>query len=201
MAAYIDFDDLKARVSIDKVVQMLGLTMRKSSAQIRCQCPACKGDDRSLAVTVEKNSYYCFQERKGGDQIALAAHVLGVDQRKAAEKIASHFGLTASPSTAPAPSSRPEQPRSGGMKELEYLDPLHEAVEALGISPTTADLVGIGFANKGTMSGRVLLPIRMPTGELIGYCGIAMGKTPEYLFPDNLEERATNVVTLDRRKG
>src|SRR5437879_5879828 len=93
MTGYIDFAELKQRFSISQVVQMLGLTMRKSGAQLRSQCPACKGTDRALAVTTERGSYYCFDERKGGDQIALCAHVLGISARQAAEHIAKHFGL------------------------------------------------------------------------------------------------------------
>jgi hypothetical protein len=59
MAAYIDFTDLKERVAIDKVVQLLGLQMTKSGAQLRSACPACKsGGDRALAVTVQRGSYY-----------------------------------------------------------------------------------------------------------------------------------------------
>jgi hypothetical protein len=41
MAAYIDFTDLKERVAIDKVVQLFGLQMTKSGAQLRSACWSC----------------------------------------------------------------------------------------------------------------------------------------------------------------
>src|SRR5438105_3102300 len=97
--SYVDFAALKEQVSIDKVVTMLGLEMKKSGAQIRSACPACRsGGDRALAITVDRGSYYCFAERKGGDCIALAAHVLGIQPREAAERIARHYGLDTAPS-------------------------------------------------------------------------------------------------------
>src|SRR6266853_4208118 len=177
-----DFKKIKESVSIEKVAHMLGLTMKKTGAQLRSPCPACKsGGDRALAITAERGSYYCFAERKGGDCIALTCHVLGISPRDAGERIASHFGLNSS-STAPAPKTETATPREGGMAELEYLDPLAEQVEALGITPTVADQVGIGYADRGTMRGCVLFPIRLPTGELIGYCGIALDKDPPFAF-------------------
>src|SRR5438552_13579589 len=110
-----DFQMIKERVPIDKVTHMLGLSMKKSGAQLRSPCPACKsGGDRALAITVERGSYYCFAERKGGDCIALACHVLGISPRDAGERIASHFGLDSS-STAPAPKTETATPRARGM--------------------------------------------------------------------------------------
>lgn len=203
-----DFKHIKERVSIDKVAHMLGLTLRKSGAQMRGACPNCKsGGDRALAITVERGSYYCFAERKGGDCIALTGHILGITPRDAGVHIAKHFGLDSS-STAPSPrpaqasaSSRQDAQASAGMQPLDYLDPLHEAVEALGITPVTADLVGIGHAPKGTMAGRVLIPIRLPTGELIGYCGIKLHDEVQFKFPENLQDRAEGKVVPLRRKA
>src|SRR4051812_40657024 len=116
MTNFLDFNELKARVSIDKVVTMLGLTMKKSGAQLRSQCPACRGSDRSLAVTIERGSFYCFDAKTGGDQIALVAHVLGVQQKDAAQNIAKHYGLD-SPATAPAP--RPAQASAGSRQPAQ----------------------------------------------------------------------------------
>ena len=78
MAAFVDFKVVKETVSAEKAVQLLGLVMRKHGDQLRSACPACKsGGDRALTVNLNKNAYYCFAEGKGGDVIALAAHVRG----------------------------------------------------------------------------------------------------------------------------
>src|ERR1700712_4651593 len=90
---FIDFAQLKEKVSIAQCVQMLDLRM-KGNDQLRSACPQCRtGGERSLAVNVSKNSYYCFSESKGGDQIALVAHIRGASQREAALEMAEHFRI------------------------------------------------------------------------------------------------------------
>lgn len=193
----VDFARLKTQVTILQVIQMLGLVMKKSGAQVRSQCPACKKGDRSLAVTVEKGAFYCFDEKKGGDIIALVAHVLGMDQKAAAEHIASHFGLDTS-RTTPAPTTTAAR----GMPALEDLDPLHEAVEALGITPSAADALGIGHRGRGTLGAGVYIPLRTEEGALVGYMRVNLEEAEPFRFPTNLEDRATgNVVKLERRKA
>ena len=43
--------------------------------------------------------------------------------------------------------------------------------------------LGIGRAGKGTMSGRVLLPLRTDSGKLLGYVGISPKLTPVIKLP------------------
>jgi DNA primase len=83
---FIDFVALKEKVSIAQCVTMLGLRM-KGSDQLRSPCPQCQsGGDRALAVNIAKGSFYCFAQGKGGDQIALVAHIRDVGQREAAQE-------------------------------------------------------------------------------------------------------------------
>jgi CHC2 zinc finger len=196
----VDFQDLKARVSIEQIVQMLGLTMKKNGQQLRGPCTACRsGGDRALAVNTG-NKYFCFSEKKGGDQISLAAHILGVDVKQAAERIADHFKVETQHRSST--NSTPQAPRqkTEGCPELDYLDPIDDAVEAVGLPPAVADLIGAGFASKGTQRGRVLVPLRTKEGDLLGYMGIGLDKEPVYFFPDNLSDRADNIMTF-RKKG
>lgn len=201
MPDFVDFEQLKRQVSIEQCVQMLGLNMKRYGAQLRSACPQCRaGGDRALTVNLDRGVHYCFSLKKGGDQIALVAHVKGISAKQAALDIARHFGVESEPERTTAP-SRPQEARREGLPELDYLDPIHEAVEALGISPVTADLLGAGYAPRGTMKGRTLLPMRLPDGTLIGYVGIGLDMDPPFLFPANLEERAENKVVPLRKKG
>jgi len=61
---------------------------------------------------------------------------------------------------------------SEGFSPLTYLEPRHEAVEALGFDPDVAELLGIGFAPRGMMKGCVAIPIRTSDGKLAGYIGV-----------------------------
>src|ERR1700730_13461457 len=91
-ATYLDFQQIKQTVNIQQVVQMLGLKMTGGNMQMRGECPACRsGGNRALAISLEKQSYYCFAEKKGGDQISLCAHITGKSPRDAAQHIATHF--------------------------------------------------------------------------------------------------------------
>ena len=76
---YVDFAELKSRISIERTVSMLSLSLNKAGAQPRGPCPVCNaGGDRALVVTPEKGLFYCFAAKTGGDQIALAAHIKGL---------------------------------------------------------------------------------------------------------------------------
>ena len=179
---YIDFKDLKAQVEIVNVADMLGLGLTQQGEQLRGPCPVCKeGDDRSLVVTPGKNAYYCFAAKEGGDCIALAAHVLDLSMKSAALRIAEHFELVPGKTEEPETEEEPK-----ALQPLTYLHYKHEAVQALGIDPQAAERVGIGYAKKGMMRGRVAIPIRRDDGTLVGYCGYAVDADPILKFPKQL---------------
>jgi hypothetical protein len=91
---------------------------------------------------------------------------------------------------------------TSGMKPLHDLDPLHEMVEAAGISPAAADALGIGFRTRGTLGAGVYIPLRTDDGTLVGYMRLNLEADDQFRFPENLEDRATgNVVKLERRKA
>jgi CHC2 zinc finger len=186
---FLDFQAIKAAVSIAQVVDMLGLQM-KGGEQRRSACPACQaGGDRALAVNTAKQSYFCFADGKGGDLIALCAHIRGVSQRDAAQEIATHFRIGQD-----KPASRQET--TGGMKPLEGLDHAHDAVTVLGFEPADAEALGIGFCSKGIMRGLVAVPVRLADGTLAGYIGVNdIAKMPPRWqgLPEN------NVVPLQKK--
>jgi hypothetical protein len=194
---YVDFVELKARVDIEQVAAMLSLDMQRRGAQLRAPCPACQaGGDRALVITPAKQAFYCFGGRAGGDLIALVAHVRGCKANEAANLIAHHFGAgsgtaprnttgTNSRDSSPSPAGKgrsPEQP----LRPLDYLEPEHDAVQALGVSPDTARLWGAGYAGKGIMRGRFAIPIHDREGTLLAYCGRAVSREqqPALIFPN-----------------
>jgi DNA primase len=202
-ASYIDFAALKEAHSIESIAGMLGLDVKRNARQLRGPCPACKaGGPRALAINLDRSVYYCFADGKGGDSIALAAHVRGIGPRQAAELIADTLG-NPSRSKAPTPSSTAPSPgdrenaagavREGGdaFAPLAYLDPAHEAVEMLGLDAQTASALGIGYAPKGILRGTIAVPVRLPDGTLAGYIGITEARLPNHwhgITPDNVVE-------------
>ena len=59
MSAFVDFKELKSRVSIEQAMQKLGLTMKLHGAQYRGSCTVCnQGGDRALVITPGKQLFY-----------------------------------------------------------------------------------------------------------------------------------------------
>lgn len=193
MGKYLDFLAVKQAVSMEQAVAKLGLTVVKSSNQLRGACPSCKqGGERALAITPSKQLFYCFADQKGGDQIALAAHILGLDTKSAAEWLVGTSTSEQVPDHRTVNSKdRANSPSQPGMTELDYLAPEHEAVAAVGFDEATARALGIGYANRGIMRGTVAVPIRLPDGSLVGYIGII-----EARLPTRFHIPGSNVVKL-----
>ena len=197
MANFIDFAALKAAISIDQVADWLQLDLgKKPNGQLRGCCPMHNGtSDREFVITPSKGLFFCFGPCGGGDAINLTAHVLKIGTKEAAQRIAEHFkiggGERAEHTSEPVPSaSEPVAHKEGGLKPLDYLTTDHPAIEALGLTVAVCDALGIGFAPKGMMRGRVVFPLRLPSGTLIGYQGLATKEdmTPLLLFPKNLDQ-------------
>jgi DNA primase len=163
---HLDFQELKARVSIHQTAQFLNIAVPEKNGSMRLQCPACKGTNRELAITPAKGVFYCFNAKAGGDLIALVAHVTGLSQKEAAETLDEHYGvsiLPTPPEQEQTPATVPPAPRQQGTgfdaqkfaSRLAYTP----EVEKLGISKENAERFGIGMCNHGSMRGFVVFPI------------------------------------------
>ena len=91
MTKFIDFEEVKSRISIIQAAVFVGLETKVANNQLRAACPACKGPDRSLVIMPAKNLFYCFTAKVGGDQIALVAHINGVTVQEARLEPTSHL--------------------------------------------------------------------------------------------------------------
>lgn len=162
----VDFQRLKSRMTIEQAVSLLDLDLKPKGDQMRGACPVCEGsNERALVVTPKKGVFYCFHAQKGGDLIELASHVKGVPVKEAAEWLAGD--------TAPPKKAKEEKTArvADGFQPLDYLDPNHDAVIALGFEPEDAERLGIGYAPRGVLRGTVAVPVRTADGTLRGYLG------------------------------
>jgi len=172
---YIDFAALKQQYPIDQVSCLVGLSLKPSGEQLRGKCPACDSDnERTLVVTPSNNIFYCHDAKEGGDQIALVSHIRGVGMKQAAEFIVGGTNNDSSPEedTGTRTSTSLSSPFP-----LEYLVYDHELVQSIGFPALTAETLGIGYAPKGIMRGKVAVPI-YSDGNIVGYIGITEAKLP-----------------------
>ena len=173
MSAYIDFEEVKAANPIEKVAARLGLELAKKGPTLRGPCPSGEGGERALAITPAKGLWYSFGLQKGGDVLALVQLVNDCSTQEAAQFLSG----TIPPEKAERSSPERGDAR-GGFTPLDYLEPDHPAVEALGMEPEDAKALGFGYAPRGIMRGTVAVPIRTEEGRLVGYIGITEAKLP-----------------------
>lgn len=169
-STFLDFEEIKTANPIEQVADRLGLTLKKSGHQLRGPCPSGEGGQRALVITPNKQVWYSFALQRGGDVLALVQLVNDCSTKEAAQ----FLGGTV-PLEKPKGSSKSEGER--GFKPLDYLQPDHDAVLALGLDDI-AEVIGIGHAPRGIMRGQVAIPIRTDEGTLVGYIGITECKTP-----------------------
>ncbi|GEP44445.1 hypothetical protein BGE01nite_37360 [Brevifollis gellanilyticus] len=85
--------------------------------------------------------------------------------------------------------------------KLENLKTDHGYLAERGLTPETVAEFGLGFCARGTMSGRIVIPINNKDGELVGYAGRWPGQPPEerpkYKLPAGFRKSA-EVFNLDR---
>lgn len=196
--AYLDFRAIKALASIEAVADWLGISakLKRDKDTYRGKCPFCdKGGDRSFVITPSKGLWNSFCGCcKGGDAIALVAQVRQVPMRDAAALILERFGNSTEPSKETVGTVRTNHATENSSQELKPLQNLthdHEVIEMLGLSKPVCEAVGIGFCGKGLMKDRVVFPIRLPSGELLAYMGLATKpeQQPLLKFPDNVDAR------------
>lgn len=201
MTSFVDFAVVKEHVSFASAIELLDLKLKQSGSQWRGPCPVChRAGDRALVIT-EGRGFYCWGVKKGGDVIALAAHVLTMGAKNAATELAERAGIAPAPqrnSTSHGTSSR-DSPRERGGEETEKLQPLsyleadHDAVVAIGFDPDFCARHGIGYAPRGIMRGTVAVPIRDEQGELLGYIGIEDARLPS--------DFQSKVVSLEQKRA
>lgn len=159
--SFVDFAALKAAVTIEQVAQDFDINAKGKNGQLRAQCPMCMGSDRELVIDTKQGSFFCHNDKKGGDLIAMIAHTEGLRMKEAALEIAKRCGFS---------SEKPQrQEPNGELQPLAYLVYDHES---LPFDDITAQALGVGYAPKGMMRGHIAIPIRLEDGTLAGYLGV-----------------------------
>lgn len=195
----VSFAEVKRAVSLEAVLARYGLLddLVRAGANLTGRCPFCKGESkRQFRVSSEKNAWYCFGCKKGGNVLDFVAKKEGMSLPSAARALDQWFSLGLASSEAPrgeetpAPPARelpseppvPNQPLSFALKTL---DPAHPSLTALGFSQATVERFGLGHCAKGLLKGRIAIPVHNPSGELLAYVGLAPeAEGPDrYLFP------------------
>lgn len=110
----IDIDALKARISLEDMIERCGLELTKHGREWERLCPFHSEKTPSFKVTPAKQLYFCAGCASGGDHIQFLRDYYGLGFKDAAAKLAELTGgtLSANDDAAPArrASKKPDEP-------------------------------------------------------------------------------------------
>ena len=206
-------------------------SFKRTGNSLSGPCPLHNGQNRTqFRVSLEKNCWNCFGTCNGGGNVLdFVAHKEGCSLRDAALKLCDWFQLptqeksprphkdaTETPKTdAPPKAERPPKaakPKSPNADEdspnkplgfeLQHLDAEHPYLLERGLSAETIAEFSIGHCSKGSMTGRIVVPIHNGEGQLVAYAGRWPGTpsdddTPKYKLPPGFR-KAQEVFNLHR---
>lgn len=219
---WVDFKAVKAVVSMQAVLDRYGINwLRKSKDELRGRCPIHQGEGTdTFHVSLSKNAFHCFSCKKRGNVLDFVAAMEGCGVRDAAVKLAEWFDIASD-----GHADRNESGESRGEErttslpvapgaasaalvnkpltfQLKGVDPAHPYLTTRGISKETAQEFGVGyFPGKGSMAGRVVIPIHDERGQLVAYAGRSIdGTEPRYKLPAGFHKSAV-LYNLHRVTG
>ena len=203
---WIDFRAVKASVSMEMALAHYGVMVRRlDRCYLRGRCPlpthASKSSAQSFIVNTEKNAWACHSSscviarggRLGGNVLDFVASMENCSLRAAALGLQDWFGMNSSLASSGAPvhtGAEPDVSRNGDSNRplpftLTGIDSRHPYLAERGLSPETTQHFGVGlFSGKGSMAGRIVIPIHNEDGILVAYAGRGLGQAePKYRFP------------------
>jgi len=194
---WVDFGAVKAAVSLAAVLRFYavdGLRARRPG-QLEGRCPIHRGTRvDAFQVSLTKNVFHCFACQMHGNVLDFVAAMERCSVREAARRLAHRFSVSAPPAVVTAGAGGGEKgnwlgKNEGGNRPLSFtlrgVDGSHSYLRDRGIGPETAAGFGVGFyPGRGLMSGRVVIPIHDPRGQLVAYAGRSLdGAPPKYRLP------------------
>lgn len=210
---FVDFRQIKECVLIEAVLAHYGIRLRGvGEISLRGPCPlpthTSERSKDSFNVNTVKNVWSCYSAscvcarggKVGGDVLDLVALMEECSVREAAIRLQGRFPISAvllrgsgagrehtqgnPPSAGPA-----EHENIRANKPLTFtltgIDPTHPYLRNRGIRAGTARHFGTGFfPGRGSMTGRIVIPIYDEAGRLVAYAGRSVdGAEPRYRFP------------------
>jgi DNA primase len=223
---WIDFKELKQRVTMEMVLKHYGLweKLKKSGSNLVSCCPIHKGSNsRQFSVDPEKNIFNCFGNCKsGGNVLDFVSKMEGIsireaglflkgrflsqpikqDRKKSNTKVAEEAKKS---DTTPLARQRHDKTVNPPLNfKLKSLKTDHPFFAERKISPDTVEYFGLGLCTRGILKNRIAIPIHNEKAELVAYCGRAVDdreikKTGKYKLPKNFVKSAV-VYNLHRQK-
>lgn len=184
MTTKIDFEAIKASVSISDVLSRYTRTFPKRKYRIRC--PIHGGtDDYNFAVDDELGLWNCFSHCGGGDVISLFAKLENISNLEAAKRMTEAFRINPG-FTSPSFRSMVNEVKlwTPSEPQEEIVLPDNRPLNGYrGYSTEAIRHFDLRLVNTG-----VLIPIRDGDGRCVGYAVRQVTLQPKYLNSTNLRK-------------
>jgi hypothetical protein len=189
MKQWIDFRELREKLDCEALLKLYNVEVMRRGQQHQGPCPLPghrgQGSSPAFSVNLVRGIFKCFGCHEQGNLLDFAVLMEGKDPKNGAEvrtvarKLADHFGIGARPEPRSKPSIEPTAPTAASMREERVNHPLdfelkglvtdHPWFENHGIGPETVKHFGLGVAQRGSLKGRLAVPIHDGSGKLLGY--------------------------------
>ena len=209
ISPWVDFKAVKQSISMEMALAYYGVMLRRiHGPYLRGHCPlpthSSKNSNQSFIVHTGKNAWACHSDsclasrgsRSGGNVLDFVAAMERCSVRDAAVKLQEWFAVTAIPASgrqiisategcpASSDTDTPE-PNKPLPFTLRGIDSHHPYLAKRRVDLKTTANFGIGFyPGKGSMEGRIVIPIHNEDGILVAYAGRNLDQSePRYRFP------------------
>ena len=208
-STFIDFRAVKREVTMVQVLEHYGLMsqMKQNGDSITGACPIHEGkNETAFRVSISKNCWNCFSQCGcGGNVLDFVAKKEKVSPENDTPRREKSDSRVRNKKESKHESAKPveQEDEKGENKPLEFvlknLQPEHPYLTERGLSPETIQTFGLGFCQKGLLTGRIAIPIHNAKGELVAYAGRWPGDTDkeQYLFPKGFR-KSLELFNLDR---
>ena len=212
MSNWIDFKELRAKLTFEQVLHHYGVEVKRNGNQHHGFCPLPnhngKKNSPSFSANLEKGIFQCFGCGAKGNLLEFAAMMEKVDPkagtafRKVAGELQKRFcpELGGKPEADKKPVTKPDKPDDLSVVvnapldfELKGLDCTHPYLLNRGFTQDTIDHFGLGFCSRGSLKDRLAIPLHDHAGKLVGYAGRVVDDTtitednPRYRLPSKRE--------------
>lgn len=202
---WVNFKELRSRLRFEAVLIDHKIEIQRKGDQHvgPCPLPSHPRDKRgpTFSANLERGIFQCFACKAKGNVLDFAGLMAGVDigdgaaLREVAVQLQERYFPEGASTRRKAPPTEPAALKSDPQRvlinapldfALKDLDHRHPLLLEFGLSHETFAYFGVGFCARGSLKGRIAIPLH-EEGRLVGYASAEAGNLSSLDFPQERE--------------